>query len=68
MKKWFVMKSDGETSGGLFDTEEHAKKHLDLARQIFPEVAHEYRIVSGQVTFDDEKQGDESNERAQSSD
>lgn len=59
MKKWFVVKSDGETSGGFFNTEENARKHLELARQVFPDIAREFRVASGQVTLDDDEKKDE---------
>jgi hypothetical protein len=53
--KWFVRAADGETSGGFFETEQAAEDHLVQGLQMFPDVAAEYRVVSGHVTFDDDE-------------
>ena len=50
-KKWFVVKADGETSGGIFQTREKAEEHLALGLELFAGIAEEYRVVEGHVVF-----------------
>lgn len=50
-RKWFVVKEDGETSGGIFETREKAEEHLARGLELFAGIAEEYRVVEGLVSF-----------------